>query len=65
MSAFLHSGRSDRQKLGEIKVRFRPEADFLPVHKETPPKRGFLIKILANLIVVMQGTDNPVGFLVP
>jgi len=29
MSAFLESGRSDRQKLGEIKVRFRPEADLV------------------------------------
>jgi hypothetical protein len=27
MSAFLQSGRSDHQKLSEIKVRFRPEAD--------------------------------------
>ncbi len=27
MSAFLQSGRSDQQKLGEIKVRFRPRAD--------------------------------------
>jgi len=27
MSAFPESGRSDRQKLGEIRVRFRPEAD--------------------------------------
>ncbi len=26
MSAFLQSGRSDRQKLGEIRVRFRPIA---------------------------------------
>jgi hypothetical protein len=26
MSAFPESGRSDRQKLGEIRVRFRPEA---------------------------------------
>ncbi len=26
MSAFLQSGRSDRQKLGQIRVRFRPEA---------------------------------------
>jgi hypothetical protein len=27
MSAFPESGHSDRQKLGEIRVRFRPEAD--------------------------------------
>jgi hypothetical protein len=27
MSAFPESGRSDRQKLGEIRVRFRPRAD--------------------------------------
>jgi len=27
MSAFLQSGRLDWQKLGEIRVRFRPEAD--------------------------------------
>ncbi len=27
MSAFPESGRSDRQRLGEIRVRFRPEAD--------------------------------------
>jgi len=27
MSAFPESGRSDRQKLGEIRVRLRPEAD--------------------------------------
>ncbi len=27
MSAFPESGRSDRWKLGQIKVRFRPEAD--------------------------------------
>ena len=26
MSAFPESGRSDRKKLGEIKVRFRPQA---------------------------------------
>ncbi len=26
MSAFPESGRSDQQKLGEIKARFRPEA---------------------------------------
>ncbi len=26
MSAFPESGRSDRQKLGENRVRFRPEA---------------------------------------
>jgi len=26
MSAFPESGRSDQQKLGEIKVRFRPKA---------------------------------------
>ena len=26
MSAFLQSGRSDHQKLSEIKVRFRPKA---------------------------------------
>jgi len=43
MSAFPESGRSDRQKLGEIKVRFRPQAAYqfvtlrwdsgLPVHE--------------------------------
>ena len=27
MSAFPEGGRSDRQKLSEIKVRFRPETD--------------------------------------
>jgi len=27
MSAFPESGRSDRQKLGDIRVRFRPGAD--------------------------------------
>ncbi len=27
MSAFLQSGRSERQNLREIRVRFRPEAD--------------------------------------
>ena len=27
MSAFIESGRSDRQKLGEIRVCFRPQAD--------------------------------------
>ena len=27
MSAFPESGRSDQQKLGETKVRFRPQAD--------------------------------------
>ncbi len=29
MSAFLQSGRSERQNLPEIRVRFRPEADIV------------------------------------
>ena len=31
MSAFLQSGRSDQQKLSQIRVRFRPEAAILDI----------------------------------
>ena len=37
MSAFPESGRSDHQKLSEIKVCFRPRAD---LHDEKKPRRG-------------------------
>jgi len=49
MSAFPESGRSDRKKLGEIKVRFRPKAVvrddlgssqhslFRPTHQDSAP----------------------------
>ncbi len=33
MSAFPESGRSDRQKSGEISVRFRPGADILNLYR--------------------------------
>jgi len=36
MSAFPESGRSDRQKLSEIDVRFRPEADARTSDKNEP-----------------------------
>jgi hypothetical protein len=38
MSAFPESGRSDWQKLGEIKVRFRPQADVLIIQQIRMPE---------------------------
>jgi hypothetical protein len=40
MSAFPESGRSDQQKLGEIRVRFRPEAVVQGINEVFEPEEN-------------------------
>jgi len=64
MSAFPESGRSDRQKLGEIRVRFRPQADmttrFSPANlSDRFLNTVFLVIFLPSHRTILSADDEP------
>ena len=56
MSAFPESGRSDQQKLGEIKVRFRPQAAVQPGGLVGPPYSGGMACQYSNKFIFFSSS---------
>jgi len=59
MSAFLRSGRSDRQKLGQTRVRFRPGAAIeLILARRAANDPMVLPRFNERLSLVILGSDS-------